>query len=335
MELSPASARSEWKVGKFREVYYLVGEDTAAKAEAAQALKAALKPDAFNLNEFSEAAPDPQDVISAALTPPMFADRRLVVVKSVKLGAEAKRTIAEYLSDPLPSTTLILFSDDRKPDFRDALCGAAAARQGIVHFKTLKDEEAERLAAELAREAGSTLDREAAKLLIEESGTDTGILKAEMAKILLFTRGRKTIGRDDVLACLGYKKEANPFDFPRILQTRDRAKTLAELERLFADDEDPLALLYKVSHSLNRQLKAKRLKAAGKSENEIFGALRLQPFYDRDYMKWANAVPETTLIAGLKACLELEARLKSETWLDGRVELERLAAAICKAPEKG
>ncbi len=328
MELTPQQMAQEWKAGKFRPVYYLVGEDGSARKAAAEALKKALKPDPFNVNEFGGEA---EEAVASALMPPVFSDRRLVILKDAALPASARRTLAEYLADPLESTTLVLHAADRKPDIRDALCAAAAALGGVVVFKPLSEEEAARRLEAAAKSASRTLDCEAAGWIVEEAGTSWSVLEAELAKLVHYTRGRERITQEDALACLGYRKNSNPFDFPRLLQSRALKPALELLRRLLAEGTDEFRLLYQVTASLQKQLKAKRMQAAGLSEDKIFRELRLNAYWDRQYLRQASSLSEASLIDGLWACAQAESALKSKAWLEPQIELERLLARICSS----
>jgi len=52
MELRAADLAKEFKAGKFRPVYYLIGEEASARAEALALLKETFKADDFNYREF-------------------------------------------------------------------------------------------------------------------------------------------------------------------------------------------------------------------------------------------------------------------------------------------
>jgi len=332
MNPSPAQIESEWKEGKFRTVYLLVGEDASAKEEAVDRLKAAAQPGPLNLDEFPGDSPkSAAAAVSSAMTPPLLSGRRLVVVKNPRLPAEARRVLADYLQAPLETTTLVLFSEDRKPDPRDPLAAAAEERGAVVTFRPMRPDEAARRLARAAEAAGRRLEAGTADFIVDEAGTDWAVLRAELEKMVLFTKGKDLINREDALHCLGYRQAANPFDLPRALQARDREQSLRLLRRLLEEGEEPFRLLHQISSALDRQLRAKRMKAASVSEDRIFRDLRLQPYYDRDFLKWAEKTSEAALIAQLKACLRVEAALKSQTWLDAGTELERLTAWICGA----
>lgn len=330
-ELTPVQAEKEWKSGKFRPVYLLIGDEASAKATFISKLKAALKPDVFNLNELSADSPAGiQEVVSSALTPPMLSERRLVICKNPKLGIEARKALARYLKEPLRSTVLAVVLEDRKPDYREVLVAAAAALEGVILFKPLREEEAVSRLREAAVRADTTFDEEAARLLVQESGTDWGILQAELEKLVLFSRGCGAIRKEDVLACLGYRRASNPFDFPRVLQGRDRVHALRQLRRLLAEGVEPFRILYQISGAIQKQLKAKRMAAAGRSDADIFRELRLNSYFDRDFLRQLPSVSEARLIAELRACVNAESSLKSKTWLEPGIELERLVAEIGK-----
>lgn len=336
MELSPDEAAKEWKAGKFRPVYYLFGEEPAAKTEALKALKASFKPDDFNYREFTgDMASEVHDVVTEALTLPVFSDRRLVIARSTKIPAEAKSVLNEYLKAPSVSTTLVLMSDERRPDKKDALAGAASAAGALVVYAPLTPEAASaKLIAEAARH-GKELDPAAAEALVEEAGTDWPVLSQELEKALLFAGKAKTVGLEAVGACLGYRKNIDPWAFEKLSQGRELKACMSYLSDLFAEDK-PEGVVFKTLADLRRsylkQLRAKRLLRQGVAQREIETRLRI--FYDNAFFTRAGRVTEERLRRDLRRCLEVESDLKSKTWLDPRIELERLVVELCTPSTK-
>ena len=331
MELRPGDLLKEWQAGKFRPVYYLFGEEAAAKFDALQSLKALFKADDFNLFEFSGDPNSEADaILSEALTLPVFADRRLVIVRSPKIPAEARAAFAEYLKSPSPTTTLVLLSDERRPDKKDALAAAASAAGAVGLFAPLSDEEAaERLIA-AAKKAGKALAPEAADAIVAEAGTDWGILNGELEKLILFVGAEAAIGTDAALLCLGYRKSADPWAFERLVQARDLKACLGQLREQFADtkpDEVVFRSLAQIRGAYLKQLKAKRMLKAGLAPREIEQKLRI--FYDNGFFARAQRVTEERLRRDLRRCLEVETDLKSKTWLDSKLEFERLVVELC------
>ena len=331
-ELRAADAYREWKAGKFRPVYLFVGEEANAKREALGQLKTLFAPDDFNFREFAgDSDSDASAAVAEASTLPVFADRRLVLVSGAKLLTGPRAVFAAYLKDPLPSTTLVLVCEDRKPDLKDDMTRAAAAAGAVCVFSPLTEDEAESRLQAAAQKAGKSLSDEAARLLVAEAGTDWAILSQELEKLALYAKGAE-ISPDDALDCLGYRKSADPFALTRLVYDRELSSALAHLRRLFADgkpDDQAFKALNQISAAVSKQLRAKKMAAAGVPSEAIYRALRLHPYYDKAFLARLGQFTERRLVADAKRCLRVDADLKSKTWLDKRLELERLVVELC------
>jgi len=332
MELRPAELLKRWKAGQFAPVYYFLGEEASAKADALAKLKDAFKADDFNFREFT--VEPVQDVVSEAMTLPVFSDRRLIILKNSKLGAEAKSELAAYLKDPLKSTTLVLFCDDKKPDLKDPLVKPADALGGLCLFSPLDESEAQmRLIAE-AKRLGKTLSVDAASVLVGEAGTDWGILTQEIEKLALFVDKAPAIGADDVMACLGYRKAANPWTISDMVERRDAKGSLAQYRALLKDgkaDEQARATLYKIRDVVSRQLRARRMQRAGLPVEQIGRSIRIfNSWAAGKFIERLGKLTEPRLRRDLKRCLETETALNSKSWLDPRLEVERLLIELCR-----
>ena len=332
MALKPEDALREWKSGKFRPVYYFFGEQAAAKADALLALKTAFKADDFNFREFTgDFGSEVDEIVSEAMTLPPFGGGRLVIARSPKIPAEAKARLIEYLIDPTAGVTLVLLSDEPRPDRKDALAAAAEKAGAVVSFSPLTEEEAvERLVAQ-ARQAGKTLAPEAAAAIVEEAGTDWGVLSGELEKAVLFAGKSATIGLEAVSACLGAGDERlDPWAFEKLAQGRDLKACLGYLAEAYdraKPDEVTFRSLAQIRGGFLKQLKAKRLLKAGLPQREIETRLRI--FYDSNFFARAQRVTEARLRRDLRRCLEVETDLKSKTWLDSKLELERFVVELC------
>lgn len=336
MELSPDEAAKEWKAGKFRPVYYLYGEEPAAKTEALKALKAAFKPDDFNYREFTgDMASEAHDVVTEAMTLPVFSERRLVIARNSKIPAEAKGVLTEYLKAPSASTTLVLMSDERRPDKKDAFASVASSAGALVIYAPLTPEAASAKLISEAAKLGKQLDPAAAEALVEEAGTDWPVLAQELEKALLFAGSAKTVGLEAVGACLGYRKNIDPWAFEKLATGRDLKACMAYIEDLLSEDKPEsvaFATLARCRAAYLKQLRAKRLLRQGVAQREVETRLRI--FYDNSFFARAARVTEERLRRDLRRCLEVESDLKSKTWLDPRIELERLVVELCTPSTK-
>ncbi len=331
MELRPGDLSAEWKAGKFRPVYYLFGAESASKADAVRELKDLFKPGDFNLREFyGDPNSDYAEIISEALTLPVFADKRLVIVRSPKILIAARAAFVEYLRAPSETTTLLLLSEDRRPNKKDALAIAAGAVGATCVFSPLSEEEAvERLLAS-AKSAGKNLDPAAAAALVDQTGTDWGILAGELEKAVLFAGENQAISLEAVSASMGCLQAADPWAFERIVSGRDLKACLSYLSSAFSGakpGEVAFRSLSQARAAYLKQLKAKRMLKAGMSPREIETRLRI--FYDRDFFARAQRVSEQRLRRDLQRLLEVETGLKSKAWLDAKIELEAVVVGLC------
>ena len=336
MELRPVELLKRWKAGQFAPVYYMLGEEASAKTQAIAQLKELFKADDFNLREFSgDVDQEAPVIVSEAMTLPVFSDKRLILVKNPKIPAAAKAAFVEYLKDPLKSTTLVLLGDDRKPDPKDPLAKAAGSLGGLCLFAPMGEEDARAKLATEAKRHGKTLSPEASVVLVSEAGTEWSILSQELEKLVLFVDKSPEILADDVLACLGYRKAANPWTIGDLVERRDLKGALTQLQSLLKDgkpDEQARATLYKIRDVVSRQLKARRLQRAQVPAEQIARTVRLfNSRHAHEFLTRTARLSEARLRRDLKRCVRTETDLNSKSWLDPRVEVEQLLIDVCRA----
>ncbi|MBI5210485.1 MAG: DNA polymerase III subunit delta [Elusimicrobia bacterium] len=339
MELKPQDLSKEWSSGKFRRAYYLLGQPDDVKDALAE-LKKRFKADSFNLSEFSRETDPPSAALSDALTQPVFADRRLVIVAHPKIVAQDPDAFLDYLKNPVETTTLVLVSHDKSASAKDRLVAPASAAGAVCVFQPLKPwDTPARLIKEAAR-WGKSLAPDAAELIVEEAGCDWHVLRQEIEKATLYVGQAKAITRQDILACLGYHRGADGYLLTKHVAQRDLKGCLSHLQAVFSAgkaEDHVYPLLAQIRNAVSKQLRARRMLRQGTGEHEVLDALRLRSkFYD-GYLQWLRPLTESRLTIDLRACLSTEVGLKSKTWLDPRQEVERLAVRLCRhfPPRRG
>jgi DNA polymerase-3 subunit delta len=174
------------KTRRFDPVYFFHGEDDYLKdARTRDLVEAAIDPATrdFNLEIRRGNELDTETLDSLLSTPPMLAERRVVVVRDVdKLKKDARTLLLRYLERPAPDTVLVLV----------ALAGAKADkplvdRSTAVEFAPLMGD---RLPKWVTYHAETTLGRritlDAVTLLVEAVGADLSQLAVELEKLASF-----------------------------------------------------------------------------------------------------------------------------------------------------
>jgi len=177
------------KKGEIAPAYYFHGAEELLKDDALRdLLGAAVEAGTrdFNLDRRRTQDVTADEFQTLALTPPMMAPRRAVVLTEVEaLQQRRPRTqplraaILAYLARPSPETVLVLVQtgDERKAD-PDLLRAATS-----VEFVSLRPERLEKWIRHRAEREGVALDDDGARLLHEAVGDDLAQLAAELAKL--------------------------------------------------------------------------------------------------------------------------------------------------------
>ena len=191
---------------EFAPVYYLSGDDDYLKEDAIrQLVDAAVEPSLrdFNLEVRRGADLDGGALGSLLGTPPMMADRRVVVVRDVSaLKKDARQALDRYLKSPAPDTVLLLTTPaGGKVD--KALGDSALS----LVFDPLTGDRVPRWIAYHAETAlGVTITSDAVDLLQSAIGSDLPMLALELDKCASYTGG-KEIDEAAVSAVVGVRRE--------------------------------------------------------------------------------------------------------------------------------
>ena len=171
----------------FDPVYYFFGDDEFLKdASVRELVEAAIDPATrdFNLELRRGNDLDAETLDSLLSTPPMLAERRVVVIRDAdRMKKEVRSILGRYLEHPAADTVLVLVTPaGSKPD------RAFGDRATKVEFAPLTGD---RLPRWIAYHAQSKLERTvtdgAASLLLEAIGPDLALLAVELEKLASFT----------------------------------------------------------------------------------------------------------------------------------------------------
>jgi DNA polymerase III subunit delta len=210
----------------FERVYYFRGDDDFLKEGTARELIAAvLDPSTreFNLEVIRGDETSAEALDTALGTPPMFADRRLVVIRDVHaLKKDSRSALDAYLKRPAADLVLLLI-DPAGEDADSAIAGASV----VVEFEGLSHD---RVPAWIAHHAGSTLgaaiSEPAARLLQEAVGSELASLASELDKLASYADGAE-IDEEAVRAVVGVRRGETLADLLDAVADRNAAQAIA------------------------------------------------------------------------------------------------------------
>ena len=141
------------------------------------------------------------EILQRAETLPMLAPRQVIVVEEVesveKLGEKSRdeiiETLGKYLRSPAPFTVLVLEASelDGRQKFRKLL-----GEKALVVELTIGGESAAALAAQMAKDLGAEIDRDAAALLADIFNSEPARMRGELEKLSTYALGRRITAAD-------------------------------------------------------------------------------------------------------------------------------------------
>ncbi len=227
--------------------HLISGDDESLVLAAVGALLRTLVADgdrSLMLDDFDGEDFELRQAIDAAQTPPMFTERRVVVVRG--LGRFAAADLAEliaYLGEPLETTDLVLVTSGRQPK---ALAEALKAAKAVFHDTAPPSRARERgeWFAEQAQAAGVRLDAHANQMLTEWLGEDAGRLQGLLETLSSAYGTAHKLTVQDVRPFVGQAGGVPPWDLTDAIDRGDTSRALELLRRMMgAGERHPLQVM--------------------------------------------------------------------------------------------
>ena len=234
-KISCKSIIADIRAGKFAPVYILSGEESYYLDLISDSLQANVvcgEDRDFNLDIFYGADTDPVSVVSVARQFPVFAERRLVMLKEAQTMLRAKSALEitkSYMERPVSSTVLVIVYKGEA--FSPAAKWVKAAQaSGAVVFTSprIRDYQLAGITREYCSDNGIHIDDKAVAMLSEYVGTDLSRLFGEIEKLRqTVPQGQKLIVTPELIERnIGISKEYNNFELMDALMSKNYSKTM-------------------------------------------------------------------------------------------------------------
>jgi len=340
--------RDAIKSRSFDGAYFISGEDDYQKDDAVrQLVEAALDPAwrDFNLDTRRAVETDAETLGVLLSTPPMMADRRVVILRDVNaLKKDARKILDEYLKNPAPDLLLIMIgAAGAEPD--TALSGSATT----LEFGFLSGDRIPKwIAHHATSELGLRISEAAAELLQAAVGSDLHQLSGELDKLASYVQGRdEEIGEDAVAAIVGVRRGETQADLLDAVADRNVSRSLELIPHVLAQ---PKTTAVSVVMILSTQMLAISWGRARLDEGlsrarlaqEYFDLLRETKAYTgRSWGSaaavWARAAERwsrQSLDRALDSLLEADVALKESRVSSEEQLLATVVLSLCAAEER-
>lgn len=288
--MTPAQILSDLKNGKYAPIYLLMGEepyyiDLISDYIEEHALDAASR----DFDQIVVYGKDTtlREVIQTARRFPMFGERQVVIVKEAQhLGSFDD--LNYYLQQPQKSTILVFCYKYGSLDKRLKLLKEIEKTGVLMESAKIRDYQVVGWITDYVRQHKLDIDSKAVALLAEYLGTDLSKIINELNKLIIGCAG-KTITADLVESNVGISKDYNVFELQKALVKRDVLKA-NRIIRYFAANpkNNPLVMVLAQLFKFFSNLMIYHY-LGDKQENSVAVALKISPFFVRDYKEAAQS----------------------------------------------
>jgi DNA polymerase-3 subunit delta len=295
--MTPQEFETSLKKGILPAVCYLYGEesfllDRTSRSLLDRIVDPTLKD--FNYNVFYGTESKGVDILDAAQTLPMFAERRAVLVKRAEgLTAAACEVLLPYLYNPARGTCLVFIGtkiDQRKKFFLEL------KKHGtLVEFKRIYDNKLSSFIQGEALVLGKPIESAAADLLSFLIGNNLQELSSQIEKLIVFSGDRTRITVDDVRTIASSSKSFTVFELAKYLCLKDMQNALKSLDTLFRNGEDTPMMIGALSRHFRQLWRIREMLDHKAAKADIGKAVGINPYFLDDMITQAKNFGRGTL----------------------------------------
>jgi|CXWL01.1.fsa_nt_gi DNA polymerase-3 subunit delta len=284
--------------------------------------------DSFNYDLIYADETDAQEILARAGEIPVFAQRRLLLVRQAdKLTARDGDILLPYLKSPCDSTTLVFVAG--KLDGRLKFSQALKTHAVTVECTSPPDTQLTEWIKAEAKVLNLQVSDDAVMMLKETAGGLLSLIRREMEKLASYVQPGTPVSAADVELVRGTQPGASIFDLASAIGRGTPAEALRILARNLEAGEAPVRLLGSLVWQYRRIWKAKDLVGRKASESELIRACGLPPYRLKAFLAELKYYSDTHLQTAFDLFLKTDSRLKGGgAGAPGR-ELERLILALC------
>jgi DNA polymerase-3 subunit delta len=288
--MTPLEFETLLKKGTLPAVCYLYGEESfllerSTRSLLERAIDSSLKD--FNFNVFYGNESKGVDIIDAAQTLPMFAERRAVLVKRAEnLTAAACEVLLPYLLNPAESTCLIFTGT--KIDQRKKFFVELKKRGTLVEFKRIYDNKLSSFIQGESTVHGKPIDAAAADLLAFLIGNNLQELSSQIEKLVVFAGSRSRITLEDVRTIASSSKSFTVFELAKYLCVRDLQNSLKSLDTLFLNGEETPMMLGALSRHFRQLWRVREMLDRKAAKSDISREVGINPYFLDDMIAQAK-----------------------------------------------
>ena len=298
----------------FPSVMLFEGEEAYTREKALADLeKILLPPGLEDMNRSLLNDPSVDEIIAAAETLPMLADRRMILIRDYAplVGrSEAEERLLDYLPT-VPPSSVVLFYCTQKTDKRKKLFTLVKKLNGVVSFAPMSEADLVHFVAEGFRELGRTCDSRTAEQLIFTCGTDATLLRAEIAKIAAHSLENTPVTQEEVTALATPSTECTVFQMVDAVVSGQSGRAFHLMRNLVQSGTERVFIISMLLRQFRLLQHVKIMQYEKKPREFIRNALGVPAFALDRYFRQAALFTGGQSKQAVRLCLDTEFAVKS------------------------
>lgn len=317
--------------GNLATSYYLVGKEKFFQDQIISSLTQKVFPERaskdLNLIILYGSENSLSDLISACLSYPMLADKKLVIVRDFdKIKISDPEALQKYLDNPQKTTCLVLSATEKG---RAKIYEHITKTAQTVECTPIPEYKVGDWISGHCRNLGHKIEPHAIQFLIGLLGSSLLSLDQELKKIVAYKSDDTSITIEDLEQTTGISKEANVFSLQRALANRQLETSLKIAARLLDSGTD-ISMINAVLFAFFRKLlQVQSLQSKGSNRKEIGEQMHLRDFQMKEIFAALSVFngTQTKQIIGLLQQVDVSAKTSA---MRSDASLQMLCYKICR-----
>lgn len=313
---------------RVQSVYLVKGDDATLVAQAVSTLV-----DEINSGSGIAIEEMPQEatvsaVVDTCQTPAFLSDRRIVVVREAgRFKADETPLLVDYLSDPMPTTTLVFAGGGGALSNR--LAKAVKEHGHVVDASAPLGKARVAWVNERCRKSSLRVGSEAVAMLADRLGEELGRLDGVLDALTAALGEGATVTPEGLDPFLGAGGAAAPWEFTDAIDSGDVATALAQLHRMLQGGaRHPLVVIATLSRHTGMLLRLDG--AAVATEAEAASLLGVAPYPAKKALAQARRLGPEAIARAVRLVAEADVELRGASAWPPQTVLEILVARLAR-----
>ena len=321
--------RRQIKEQDFQRVYLLTGDENYLILQAKELLVHAMvaEGDEMNYAVFEDSKIDLQQLRELAMTYPLCATKRVLVLDRTGIFKSGKDAFVEILQ-ALPETTCVIICEP-EVDKRSKAYKWIKKNGYVGEF--LKKDQTEKV---LMRWVAALLGKEKKKIresdvrfFLERVGDDMFQIKNETDKLISYVGEREEIRREDIEQITSGEVQNKIFELVAAIAEGKKRQALAYYDDLILLKEPPMRILFLIVRQYRILLLISNMRSLRKPDKDIAQAAGIPAFAIRKNAAQLGGYTVPILEHCIASCIQVEEEIKTGRISD-QIGLETLIVGL-------